>query len=115
MITQKAASSRPTGASDILLTLEQLPNENTLAYVRGAYATETDLSILSVEKISIGGQKASILTSAPDKSEPQMQQRILVLGDAKNSVFAYVAYPVSDEKAPADARRMFLSIEWPAQ
>ena len=32
MITQNSAASLPTGASDILLALEHLPSENTLAY-----------------------------------------------------------------------------------
>lgn len=36
MIKQTAAASLPTGASDILLALEQLPNENTLAYALGS-------------------------------------------------------------------------------
>ena len=36
MIKQNPAASLPTGASDILLALEQLPNENTLAYALGS-------------------------------------------------------------------------------
>ena len=36
MIKQNPAASLPTGASDILLALEHLPSENTLAYALGS-------------------------------------------------------------------------------
>lgn len=91
------------------------PYAETLKFVRESYVPEAGLQISENEEISISGKMANILVSAPDKAKPQMRQSILVLGDAKKSIFAYVVYPATDKEAPADVRKMFLSIEWPVK
>ncbi len=89
------------------------PYAETLKFVRESYAPEAGLAIAESEEIFINGKMASILVSGPDKSKPQMRQSILVLGDTKNSVFAYVVYPAADKEAAADVKKMFLSVVWP--
>ena len=87
----------------------------TLQFVREAYVPEAGLQVSENEEISIGGKTASILVSAPDKAKPQMRQSILVLGDMKKSLFAYVVYPATDKEALTDVKKMFLSIQWPVK
>lgn len=91
------------------------PYDETLKFVRGSYVPEAGLKIAESEEISISGKRANILVSAPEEAEPKMRQSILVLGDAKNSIFACVVYPATDREAVADARKMFLSVRWPAK
>lgn len=91
------------------------PFDETLKFVRGSYVPEAGLAIAKSEEILIGGKKAVILVSSPEGGAPQMRQSILVLGDAKNSVFAYIVYPADDKEAPEDARKMFLSVRWPGK